>query len=316
MNIFVAGATGTVGNRLLPMLLQHGHVVTALTRSPQKAEAVRAIGARPVIADGLDGDAIRGAVAEARPEIIIHQMSGLSGVSTLKNFDDEFAVTNRLRSEGTDILLAAAKAAGVRRFIAQSFGNWNYERTGAGPKAETDAFDPRPPKNQRQTLAAIRHLETAVTGLPDIEGIALRYANFYGPGTGFSPGGNIVEMVRSRRLPIVGNGAGIWSFIHIDDAAAATVAALTAPPGIYNIADDEPAPVAAWLPELARVISAKPPLRVPAWLGRLFIGEVGVSMMTEIRGALNTKAKTVLDWQIQFPSWRDGFRSVLEPGRG
>jgi nucleoside-diphosphate-sugar epimerase len=316
MNIFVAGATGTVGNRLLPMLLQHGHVVTALTRSPQKAEAVRAIGARPVIADGLDGDAIRGAVAEARPEIIIHQMSGLSGVNTLKNFDDEFALTNRLRSEGTDILLAAAKAAGVRRFIAQSFGNWNYERTGTGSKAETDAFDPHPPKNQRQTLAAIRHLETAVTGLPDIEGIALRYANFYGPGTGFAPGGNIVEMVRSRRLPIVGSGAGIWSFIHIDDAAAATVAALTAPPGVYNIADDEPAPVAAWLPELARIVGAKPPLRVPAWLGRLFIGEVGVSMMTEIRGALNTKAKTVLDWQIQFPSWRDGFRSVLEPVRG
>jgi nucleoside-diphosphate-sugar epimerase len=200
----------------------------------------------------------------------------------------------------------------VRRIIAQSYGNWNYERTGSGLKTEADPFDPNPPANQRKSLDAIRYLEDAVIGAAGIDGIALRYANLYGPGTGFAVDGAIVKLVRQRRLPIVGDGGGVWSFIHIDDAAAATLAAIThGAPGSYNILDDDPAPVAVWLPERARVLGATPPWRVPVWLGRLAVGEVGVSMMTQIRGTSNAKAKRELAWQLRYKSWRDGFRTGL-----
>jgi 2-alkyl-3-oxoalkanoate reductase len=310
MRVFVAGASGAVGKRLVPLLIASGYDVTAMTRSPQKTAALRAAGAEPVVADGLDRTAVMHAVLRAEPEVVIHQMTALTGVTSFRKFDDGFALTNRLRTEGTDHLLAAARAAGVRRIIAQSYGNWNYERTGSGLKTEADPFDPNPPANQRKSLAAIRYLEDAVIGAPGIEGIALRYANLYGPGTGFAVDGDIVKLVRKRRLPIVGDGGGVWSFIHVDDAAAATVAAIErGAPGIYNIVDDDPAPVAVWLPELARVLGAKRPWRVPVWLGRLAVGEVGVSMMTQIRGTSNAKAKRELEWQPRYKSWRDGFRT-------
>jgi 2-alkyl-3-oxoalkanoate reductase len=273
---------------------------------------LRALGAEPAIADGLDRAGVMQAVERSEPEVIVHQMTALANVTSMKKFDDEFALTNRLRTEGTDHLVEAARAVGVRRLVAQSYGMWNYERTGSGLKTEDDPLDPDPPANQRRSLEAIRHLESAVVG-SGLEGIALRYASFYGPGNAIGRGGALVEMVAKRRLPIVGDGAGVWSFVHIVDAAAATVAAIEGgAPGIYNVADDRPSPVAEWLPGLAEAIGAKPPRHVPVWLGRLAIGEVGVSWMTRIRGASNAKAKRELGWTPRYPSWREGFRMGLD----
>jgi nucleoside-diphosphate-sugar epimerase len=312
MKVFVAGATGAMGKRLVPMLVAAGHQVVAMTRSADKTAGLAAAGAQPVVADGLDRAAVMRVVTETAPEVIIHQMTGLAGMKSLKRFDAEFAATNRLRTEGTDNLLAAARAAGVRRIVAQSYGNWNYERTGAALKTEEDPFDPDPPANQRQTLKAIEYTERAVTAADGIEGVALRYGNFYGPGTGISLDGDICAQVRKRAFPIVGDGAGVWSFAHMDDAAAAAVAAAErGAPGVYNIADDDPAPVAVWLPELARALGAKPPWHVPVWLGRAFVGDVGVSMMTRIRRVDNGKAKRELGWKPRYQSWRDGFRYGL-----
>jgi nucleoside-diphosphate-sugar epimerase len=312
MKIFVAGAAGVIGRRLVPSLVRSGHGVVGLTRTPDNAEFIRASGAEPMVANGLDRAAMMDAVARAAPDVIVHQMSSLTGAKSFKHFDDEFAVTNRLRIEGTDNLLEAARAAGVRRLIAQSFGGWNLERTGTSPKAEDDPLDSSPPANQRRSMDAIRHLERVVPESDGIEGLALRYGTFYGPGTGFALDGDLIALIRKRRLPIVGNGAGVWSFIHVNDVVTATMAAITrGAPGIYHIVDDEPAPVAEWLPFLARSQSAPPPRRVPVWLGRLAIGEVGVSMMTQIRGASNEKAKQQLDWKLQFATWRDGFRTGL-----
>ena len=312
MKVFVAGATGALGTRLVPLLVAYDYDVVAMTHSPEKVDSLRATGADPVVADGLDRAAVIKALMYSEPEVVIHEMTGVAGVTSLRNFDKEFALTNRLRTEGADHLLEGARAAGARRFIAQSFGNWGYERTGSGATSEDDPLDPDPPAKQRQSLAAIRHLEKAVLGADDIEGLALRYGSFYGPGTAFAADGDIASMLRKRRFPLVGDGRGVWSFIHVDDAAAATAAAIErGSPGVYNIADDEPAPVADWLPELARVLGARPPRRVPAWLGRLATGEVGVSMMTRIRGASNAKARQELGWRPRYPSYRDGFQTGL-----
>jgi 2-alkyl-3-oxoalkanoate reductase len=312
MKIFVAGASGAVGGRLVPLLVAGGYEVTAMTRSKDKVEALRSFGADPVVADGLDRTAVMQAVMRAEPEVVIHQMTGLTGVKSFKRFDVEFVSTNRLRKEGVDYLLEAARSAGARRVIAQSFGNWNYERTGDRPKTEDDSLDPNPPANQRKSLDAIRYLESAVVRADQLEGFALRFGNFYGPGTGFALDGDLVRLVRKRQLPIVGDGTGVWSFIHVDDVATATIAAIDhGQPGIYNIVDDDPATVSAWLPELAEAVGAKPPWHVPVWLGRLVIGEVGVSMMTKIKGASNAKAKRELEWTPRYPSWRDGFRHGL-----
>jgi 2-alkyl-3-oxoalkanoate reductase len=313
MRIFVAGAGGAVGARLVPMLTANGHEVVAMTRSPGKADALRALGAEPAVADGLDRDAVMQAVMRAEPEVVVHQMTALSQLKSMKKFDDEFALTNRLRTEGTDHLVEAARAAGVRRLIVQSYGNWNYERTGAGPKTEEDPLDPDPPANQRRSIEAIRHLEGTVLDADGLEALALRYGNFYGPGNAIGRGGEMLEMVAKRKLPIVGDGAGVWSFIHVDDVAGATIAAIDrGAPGVYNVADDEPAPVAEWLPALAQAIGAKPPRHVPVWLGRMAIGDVGVSMMTRIRGASNAKARRELGWEPRYPSWREGFVTGLD----
>jgi nucleoside-diphosphate-sugar epimerase len=315
MKVFVAGATGAVGRRLIPALVASGHEVVGMTRSDAKSDALRALGAEPVVADGLDPRAVMKAVTRARPEVVVHQMTGLTSAKSFKKFDKEFALTNRLRTEGLDHLIEAAQAAGARRLVAQSYGNWNYERIGSAPKTEDDPLDPDPPANQRESLAAIRRLERAVGGAGGLEGIALRFGNFYGPGTGFALDGDLVELVHKRRLPIVGDGAGVWSFIHVDDVATATIAALDhGSPGIYNIVDDEPAPVSDWLPDLAEAIGAKPPRHVPVWLGRIATGEVGVSMMTRIKGASNAKAKRALDWAPAYGSWRQGFRVGLGDG--
>ena len=312
MKVFVAGGSGAMGRRLVPRLIADGYEVVAMIRDEGKAPWLRGIGAQPVVADALDGAAVDRAVRASEPEIVIHQLTALAGAQSFKNFDKEFTLTNRLRTEGTDHLLEAAQAAGVRRVVAQSYGNWNYERTGSAVKTEQDPFDPDPPANQVKSLQAIRYIENAVLNAGGIEGIALRYGNFYGPGTGLDLGGDIVAQVRKRRLPIVGDGAGIWSFVHIDDAAAAAVAAIGhGQPGVYNVADDEPAPVAAWLPDLAAVLGAKPPRHVPVWLGRLAAGEVGVSMMTRIRGTSSAKAKAELGWTPRYQTYREGFRKGL-----
>ena len=309
MRVFVAGATGAVGKRLVPLLVAKGHSVIGTTRSPGKAEELRALGAEPVVLDVLDGSAARRAVAQAAPEVIVHQATALSSLgSNLRRFDEQFALTNRLRTEGTHNLLAAAREAGTRRFVAQSFAGWPYARAGGVVKAETDPLDPNPPKSARRSLAAIRNLEEAVVGAEGLEGISLRYGSFYGPGTSLGEGGTHVELIRKRRFPIVGSGSGIWSFAHIDDVAGATAAAIErGEPGIYNVVDDEPAPVADWLPYLARVLGAKPPRRIPTWLGRLVGGGLAVSLMTEVRGASNAKAKRELDWRPRYASWRQGF---------
>lgn len=312
MKIFVAGATGAVGKPLVARLLAGGYEVVALSRSPQHSDALRALGAEPAVADALDRAAIVEVVQRAAPDVIIHELTALTGVKNYKKFDEEFALTNRLRTEGADNLLAAAQAAGVRRVVAQSYGNWNYARTGTAPKTEDDPLDPNPPAHQRQSLAAIRYLEAAVMGTAGIDGIALRYGNLYGPGTGIARDGDIAASIRKRALPIIGDGAGVWSFIHVEDAASAAIAAIQhGAPGIYNIADDDPAPVSAWLPELARALGAKPPLRIPTWLGRMVVGDVGVSMMTQIRGASNAKAKRELAWSPCYATWREGFRKGL-----
>jgi 2-alkyl-3-oxoalkanoate reductase len=312
MKVFVAGATGAVGQRLVPLLVARGHHVTAMTRTPGKAGHLRSLGAEPVVADGLDEVSVMRAVTRSEPDAVVHEMTGLTGITSVRNFDREFAETNRLRTEGTDHLLAAARAAGARRFVAQSFGNWNYERAGAAAKTEDDPLDPEPPAAQRQSLAAIRHVERAVTNADGMTGIALRYGNFYGPGAGIAADGEIADLLRKRAFPVIGDGAGVWSFVHVDDAARATLAAVERGlPGIYNIADDDPAPVAEWLPELARLLGAPAPRRVPVWLGRIAAGEVGVSMMTQIRGAANAKARRELAWVPAYRSWRQGFARGL-----
>ncbi len=307
MRIFLAGATGAVGVPLVRQLVTAGHEVVATTRTPAKKATLRELGARPVVVDGLDAAAVGEAVATAAPDAIIHQMTSLAGLGDLKHFDRTFTVTNRLRTAGTDNLLAAARAAGVRRFVAQSYTGWPYERTGDAVKTETAPLDPHPPKQQRESLAAIRYLEKAVTGAP-LDGVVLRYGMFYGPGAS----DEMVDLMRKRRMPVVGTGDGIWSLTHLDDAAAAAVAALEHGHGIYNIVDDDPAPVREILTDLAEVLGTPAPRRIPVWLARLVAGEVVVSLTTQARGASNAKAKQELGWAPRWTTWRDGFRYGLD----
>jgi nucleoside-diphosphate-sugar epimerase len=309
MKILVAGATGAIGTQLLPLLAARGHDVWGMTRSASKRPAIAAAGATPVVADALEPDDIARAVAQAQPEVIVHQLTALSGSPDMRHFDRDFAQTNRLRTEATNHLLAAGREAGVRRFVAQSYAGWPFARTGAPVKSEDDPLDPSPAEAMRQTLDAIRHLEHAVTSADWTIGIVLRYGGFYGPGTSLGPeGGDVVETIRRRKLPLVGDAGGVWSFVHIADAAQATVAAIEhGTRGVYNIVDDDPAPVAEWLPALAAAWGAPPPRRVPRWLGRLLAGETAAVMMTEVRGASNAKAKRDLGWQPAHPSWRGGF---------
>jgi nucleoside-diphosphate-sugar epimerase len=312
MRIFVAGATGALGRRLVPLLVQHGHEVAGTTRTARNADALRSAGAEPVVVDALDREALRAAVLTAGPEVVVHELTALGGFTDVRKFDEGFRLTNRLRTEGTDNLLAAAREAGARRFVAQSFAGWPYARAGGQIKTEEDPLDPDPPAALRETIEAIGHLETAVLRAEGLEGIVLRYGAFYGPGTSLGEGGFQLDDIRRRRYPIVGRGTGIWSFIHVDDAAKATVAAIErGAPGIYNIVGDDPAPVSEWLPALAAAIGARTPRRVPAWLARLVIGEHGVVLMTEIRGASNAKARRELGWQPAFRSWREGFARGL-----
>jgi 2-alkyl-3-oxoalkanoate reductase len=307
MRVFVAGATGALGRRLIPALVVAGHTVTATTRNTDKFTQLRDLGAEPLAVDGLDETAMKNAVAVARPDAIIHQMTALSGKPNLRRFDRWFATTNQLRTKGTDILLSAAREIGVKRFLAQSYTGWSNPPTGDPVKTETDGLDPHPLKMQRESLAAIRYVEETVPGAAPA-GLVMRYGNLYGPGASDS----LVALIQKRQFPVIGDGSGVWSWIHLDDAASATVAALErGNPGIYNITDDEPAPVSEWLPYLADAVGARRPMRVPSWLGALLAGSVAVRWMTEARGASNAKAKHELGWRPGWSSWRQGFRQAL-----
>jgi nucleoside-diphosphate-sugar epimerase len=318
MKVFVAGASGALGKQLVPKLVEQGHEVTGMTRTAAKRDLVRELGARPAVADGLDPEAVAEAVAEAEPDVVVHQLTAINPGKLGRSIDKLFTLTNRLRTEGTDHLLAAARAVGAKRFIAQSFAGWPFELIGGPVKTEEDPLQSSPPKTVSQSLGAIRYLEETVTGADGIEGLALRYGGFYGPGTslGINPDGEQIVMIRKRRLPIIGDGGGIWSLVHIQDAASATAAAVErGEPGVYNVVDDEPAPAGVIITELANVIGVKEPRRIPRWLGRLIAGEGNEIMMTEVRGASNAKAKRELGWQLRYPSWRLGFREGLEPDR-
>jgi nucleoside-diphosphate-sugar epimerase len=304
MRVFVAGATGAIGRQLVPRLVAAGHEVHGMTRSESKQALLSELGAVPVLADALDPNQVAEAVGRARPDVIVHQLTAIPETTDMRHFDRVFALTNRLRTEGTDHLLSAGQAVGVRRFVAQS-NIGAYARTGSAVKSEKDAFDTSPAREMRTMVAALRHLEEAVLGAGWTEGIVLRYGAFYGPGTSITPGSQLPEMIRKRRFPLVGDGGGVWSFIHIADAAEATMAAIErGKRGIYNVVDDEPAPVAEWLPTLAQELGAKKPLRMPRFVARLFAGETGVVMMTELRGGSNAKAKRELGWSPAHPSWR------------
>ena len=312
MKVLVAGATGALGKQLVPRLVARGHEVVGTTRSESKRQAIVELGATPAVADALDAEQVARVVAEAEPEVIVHELTALSGDFDLRHFERTFAETNRLRTEATDHLLAAGRAVGVKRFVAQSYAGWPAERTGGPVKNEDDPLDHTPPESVRSTLEAILYLESAVTGAGWTEGVVLRYGGFYGPGTSLGPeGGEMTEALRKRKFPVVGNGAGVWSFIHIEDAADATVAAIEhGRRGIYNIVDDEPAPVSEWLPAVANAVGARAPRHVPRWLGRMLAGEAATVMMTEVRGASNAKAKRELGWEPKHRSWRDGFTQV------
>lgn len=305
MRVFVTGATGALGRHLVPGLVAAGHEVIATTRTPGKVAQLREAGAEPVVVDGLDRQAVIAAVRAAAPEVIVHEMTALAGLRSFRNPDKLFATTNELRTRGTDNLLAAAAEAGTRRVIAQSYAGAGPDKRPGPLKTEDDPPDWRPIRSAMQGPAAIAHVEKTVPAQAR-EGLVLRYGGFYGPGASDV----LVEVVRKRQVPVIGGGTGVWSFIEITDAAAATVAAVEAgAPGIYNIVDDDPAPVAEWLPYLAEVAGAKPPLRVPAWLGRLLAGQFVVAQMTSSRGYSNEKAKKELGWEPRYASWREGFRA-------
>jgi nucleoside-diphosphate-sugar epimerase len=303
MNVFVAGATGALGRALVPQLVARGHAVVGMTRSASNQDLVRSLGARPVVADALDPDAVARAVAAAEPDVIVHQLTALSGPMSMRETrhpERSFAVTmtNRLRTEATNHLLGAGRAVGARRFVAQGFGAFQFTPTAPPASAQ----------------AALRHLEQAVTSIEWGEGLVLRYGGFYGPGTGISraPDAVMAAPIRKRRFPIVGDGGGVWSYVHIEDAAAATAVAVErGAPGIYTVVDDEPAPVREWLPALAAALDAKPPRRIPRWLGRLAAGETATAMMTDVQGTSNEKAKRDLGWQPRYASWRQGFAQGL-----
>ncbi|HEY2273856.1 MAG TPA: NAD(P)-dependent oxidoreductase [Jatrophihabitantaceae bacterium] len=306
MKVFLAGATGAMGQALVPQLIAAGHSVVGTTRTEDKFAMLWDLGAQPVVMDGLDAESVGNAVAHAEPDVVIHQMTAITAAKSLKHFDRIFAATNQLRTIGTDNLLAAARATGVRRFVAQSFTGWPNERTGGPVKTENDPFDPDPPTEQRKSMAAIQHVERTVTAAP-LESVVLRYGFFYGRGASTE----VFDALKKRQLPVLGDGAAVWSWIHVDDGAAATVRAVERGAGIYNVVDDDPTPVREMFPAMAEILGAKAPRHLPVWLGGMIAGEVGVSMLTRTRGSSNAKARRELDWAPRWTSWRDGLRHEI-----
>lgn len=309
----MAGAGGVVGSALVPELLRRGHVVAGLVHSSSSGARIAAMGAEPVIENALDSKAVTDRLCQFKPEAVVHQLTALPADTDLRDFDRIFAETNRLRTAGTDILIAAARKAGSRRFVAQSFCGWPYERAGGPIKTESDPLDPNPPRAFARTLAALRYLEAAVDKAEDIHSVSLRYGAFYGPGTFIGPGGALVEQVQKRRFPIVGRGGGIWSFVHVADVATATAAAVESNhAGTFNVVDDEPAPVVTWLPVLASALGAKAPLRIPKGLARMLMPKHLLLMMTDVRGGSNVRFKQTFGWEPGYATWRQGFLAGIE----
>ena len=310
MRVFVAGASGAIGRPLIPKLIAAGHEVTGMTRSEAKAEDVRRAGASAAVVDVFDADAVRAAAREAGAEVVVHELTALPGRLDLRK-EELYAATNRCRTEGTRNLLDAARAAGAHRFVSQSIA-FAYRSDGARVKTEDDPLLEAAPGGFGSAIAALREMESSVLGAEGIEGLVLRYGFFYGPGTYYASDGSTVADLRRRRIPIVGKGTGVFSFIHVDDAADATVAAVErGAPGIYNVTDDEPAQMSEWVPGLAEAAGAKPPRRVPAWAARLIAGKTATSFALDLRGASNEKAKRELGWKPAHPSWRAGFAESL-----
>jgi nucleoside-diphosphate-sugar epimerase len=310
MKVLVAGATGVMGRQLVPRLVDAGHEVFAMIRREADESKASQMGAVPVVADALEPAEVAEAMRQAAPEVVVHQLTAIGHVDP-RHMERSFAATNRLRREGTDNLLAAARAVGVRRFVAQSNGGFTYARTGGPIKTEEDPLDPSPVRQMAAIIAAVDYLEKAVLEAGWTEGIVLRYGAFYGPGTSMAPGSEQFELIRKRKFPVVGDGGAVWSFVHVADAAEATVAAVeNGDRGVYNIVDDDPAPVAEWLPEVAEMLGAKKPMRVPRFIGRLAAGPAGVVLMTELRGASNAKAKRDLGWRPAHSTWREGLRQA------
>jgi nucleoside-diphosphate-sugar epimerase len=305
MHVYIAGGTGAIGRRLVPQLVARGHRVTSTTRDPRKIELIEGLGAEAAVVDALDSAAVGGSVAKAEPDAVVHQLTALSGSMDVKHFDRSFAMTNRLRPEGLDHLISAAHATGVPHVVTQSYTGWPNIRSGSWVKDEDDPLDPEPPKAQRETLAGIRYLEDATR---KVDGTVLRYGGFYGDAS--DP---MLPLIRKRQFPLAGGGPGYMSFVHLDDAASATVLALEKNVrGVFNVVDDEPAPASEWLPFLAECLGAKPPMRLPVWIARLAGGEVAVSMLTRTRGSSNARAKRELGWKLRWPSWRQGFEHGLQ----
>jgi nucleoside-diphosphate-sugar epimerase len=308
MRVLVVGAGGAIGAHLVPQLRERGHDVIGSSTSAAKADRLRALGAQPIVLDALDANGAREAVVAARPDAIVYEATSLSNARFSRSLDRVFALTNRLRTEGTDALLAAAREAGVRRFVAQSFASYRYARVGGPVKTEDDPLDGDPPAGMRESSAAMRHVDEAVTRAG---GISLRYGGWYG-----ASNDGLIAPVRKRQYPVIGNGAGISSLVHLEDAAAATVLALDHEgPAIYNVVDDEPAPLREWLPAMAEALGAGPPRHLPLWLARLIAGQAAVMTATEARGASNAKAKRELGWTLRYPSWRQGFLATYGPLR-
>jgi 2-alkyl-3-oxoalkanoate reductase len=313
VRIFVAGATGAIGRALVPKLLAGGHEVTGLTRSEERAETLRAQGAEPAVADVFDAGAVGAAIADAKPEVLVHELTDIPHSINPRAYESDMAGNDRIRVEGTRNLLAGAHAAGTRRVVAQSIAFAYAPQRDRSLRVEDDELWLDAPEPFRRSAEALHSLESQVLGADGIEGYVLRYGFFYGPGTSYAKDGANVEMVRKRRLPVVAGGPATWSFVHVDDAAEATVRAIEgdAPPGAYNIVDDDPAPVNVWLPALAEAVGAKPPRRVPGWLARLAAGPFAVMSMTQLQGASNVKAKAQLGWAPAIASWREGFKTSL-----
>jgi 2-alkyl-3-oxoalkanoate reductase len=310
VKVFVAGASGVIGRRLVPMLVERGHEVTAMTRSPDKAEQIRAMGATPAIRDVFDAEGLRAEMVSAAPEVVVHELTDLPADVDPRKAAEQLAGNDRIREEGTRNLVGAALAAGSRRIVAQSI-SFVYRMDGS-LKTEDDPLFEDAPFPWSRSVGAVHALEDAVTKTEGLEGIVLRYGFFYGPGSSYAPGGYFAREVQRRRFPIVGRGSGVFSFIHVDDAAAATVAAVErGQPGIYNIVDDEPAPLREWLPAYAEALGAKKPRRVPKFIARLVAGAYTTQLATELRGASNARGKAALDWEPRYPSCRQGFRESL-----
>lgn len=312
MRIFIAGATGVLGRSLVQKLLERGHSVVGTSSRTGGLQQLERMGVEPVLMDGLDHDSVLAAVKAAQADVVVNQMTALANVHDYKNFDREFAVTNRLRREGTSYLLEAAKESGASRIVVQSFAGWPLQRGKTSANSEETPFAEDLPAHMQESQNAIRQMEEMVLSSQSPAGVVLRYGFFYGPGTSFDSEGETTQTVRKGGLPIVGGGTAIWSFVHVDDAAEATrISIESGPAGVYHIADDQPVSVSEWVLELARLLHAKPPKKVPAWLAKLFVGESGVYLMTKARGVVNTKAKRVLNWKPVYPDWRQGFADTL-----